>query len=50
LVPLKIYFQRGMVKVLLGICRGRKAYDKREAMKTAAVKRDIQRLMRRRGA
>lgn len=48
LVPLKLYFKRGMAKVLLGICRGRKAYDKREAMKEASVKRDIQRLMRRR--
>lgn len=48
LVPLKMYFKRGMAKLLLGICRGRKEYDKREAMKEAAVKRDIHRLMRRR--
>ena len=49
LVPLKLYFKRGVAKLLLGICRGRKQYDKREAMKEAAVKRDLQRLMRRRG-
>jgi SsrA-binding protein len=48
LVPLKLYFSKGRAKLLLGICRGRKEYDKREAMKEAAVKRDIQRIMRRR--
>lgn len=48
LVPLKLYFKQGVAKLLLGICRGRKEYDKREVMKEAAVKRDIQRLMRRR--
>jgi SsrA-binding protein len=48
LVPLKLYFSQGRAKLLLGICRGKKEYDKREAMKEAAVKRDIQRLMRRR--
>lgn len=49
LVPLKMYFKRGVAKVLLGICRGKKFYDKRETLKKAAVRRDIQRLMRRRG-
>jgi SsrA-binding protein len=48
LVPLKLYFKQGVAKLLLGVCRGRKEYDKREVMKEAAVKRDIQRLMRRR--
>jgi len=48
LVPLKMYFKSGRAKLLLGICRGKKEYDKREAMKEAAVKRDIGRLMRRR--
>jgi len=47
LVPLKMYFKEGRAKVLLGICRGKKLHDKRESMKTAAVKRDIQRAMRR---
>jgi len=49
LVPLKMYFKSGRAKILLGICRGKKEYDKREALKEAAVKRDIGRLMRRRG-
>jgi SsrA-binding protein len=45
LVPLKMYFKRGRAKVLMGICRGRRHYDKREAMKKAEVKRDIARQM-----
>ncbi len=49
LVPLKVYFnQRGIVKVLLGLCRGRKLHDKREILKKADVRRDLQRAMRRR--
>jgi SsrA-binding protein len=47
LVPLKLYFKEGRAKVLLGICKGKKQYDKRESMKEAQVKRDIHRLMRR---
>ena len=30
-VPLKMYFVNGLVKVELGLCRGKKNYDKREA-------------------
>lgn len=48
LVPLKIYFKRGKAKLLLGIGRGRKQYDKREKLKKASVDRDIARAMRRR--
>jgi SsrA-binding protein len=49
LVPLKLYFNdRGVAKVLIGLCRGRKLHDKREAKKKAAVRRDIDRVMRRR--
>ena len=49
LVPLKVYFnQRGIAKVLMGLCRGRKLYDKREAKKSADVRRDLQRAMRNR--
>jgi SsrA-binding protein len=47
LVPLKMYFKEGRAKVLLGIGRGRKLHDKRERMKAASVKRDIDRAMRR---
>jgi SsrA-binding protein len=48
LVPLKVYFRRGIAKVVLGICRGRKLYDKREQMKKDTVRREIDRAMRRR--
>jgi len=47
LVPLKMYFKEGRAKLLLGLCRGRKLYDKREVMKKASMKRDIERAMRR---
>ena len=48
LVPLKVYFTgRGVAKVLLGLCRGKKLHDKRETMKKADAKRDIDRAMRR---
>jgi len=47
LIPLKVYFnERGIAKVLMGLCRGRKLHDKREAIKKADVKRDIERAMR----
>lgn len=47
LVPLKMYFKEGRAKVLLGICKGRKLYDKREVMKKKTMQRDISRAMRR---
>ena len=45
LVPLEMHFKRGLAKVVLGICRGKQQHNKRQAMKTAQAKRDIQRLM-----
>ncbi len=47
LVPLKMYFKEGRAKVLLGICRGKKLYDKREALKKKTMQRDIDRALRR---
>jgi SsrA-binding protein len=47
LVPLKMYFKEGRAKVLLGICKGRKLYDKREVLKQKTMQRDISRAMRR---
>jgi SsrA-binding protein len=49
LVPLKLYFKNGRVKVLLGIGRGRKAHDKREKLKAASARRDIEIALRGRG-
>ena len=46
LVPLKMYFKDGRAKVLLGICRGRKLYDKREKMKKETLRRDLERALR----
>ncbi len=39
LIPLKMYFKKDKVKVLLGVCKGKKLYDKRETIK----KRDLDR-------
>ena len=48
LVPLKVYFTpRGVAKVLLGLCKGKKLHDKRESLKKAESQRDIARAMRR---
>ena len=49
LVPLRMYFNaRGIAKVSIGLCRGKKMQDKREALRTADVKRGLERAMRRR--
>ena len=48
LVPLKLYFKDGRAKLLLGVGRGRKLYDKREKLKRETMQRDVQRAMRRR--
>lgn len=42
LIPLKLYFKKNKVKLLLGIARGKKLYDKRQAIK----ERDLDRLSR----
>ena len=39
LVPLKIQFKNGKAKVLVGLCKGKKNYDKREAIKERDLKR-----------
>ncbi|MDY7016155.1 MAG: SsrA-binding protein SmpB [Cyanobacteriota bacterium] len=46
LVPLKMYFKRGWVKVSLGLGRGKKLHDKREAIKERQDKRDMQRALK----
>ena len=48
LVPLKVYFNaRGLAKVQLGLCKGKKLHDKRETLKKADSKREIDRALRR---
>jgi SsrA-binding protein len=44
-----MYFKQGRAKVLLGLCKGKKLHDKRETLKKADARRDIDREMRRRG-
>ncbi|MBC8352904.1 MAG: SsrA-binding protein SmpB [Planctomycetes bacterium] len=49
LVPLKMYFNdRGIAKVLMGLCKGKQTHDKRESLKKADMKREIERAMRQR--
>ena len=43
LIPLKLYFVRGHVKIELGLVRGKKLYDKRESMKKKELDRDVER-------
>lgn len=49
LVPLKLYLKGGRAKIELGLCRGKKLYDKRDTLLERDVKRDIERIMRERG-
>lgn len=48
LVPLSLYLKEGRVKVALGVAKGKKDYDKRDAMLEKAAKRDIDRQMKER--
>ncbi len=46
LVPLKVYFKRSYAKVEIGLGRGKKLYDKREALKEKQAKREVERALR----
>ncbi len=46
LVPLKMYFKEGKAKVLMGLCKGKKTFDKRESLKKKTAQRDIARALR----
>jgi len=43
LVPLKLYFKRGYAKILLGLARGKKQFDKREDIKQKDLRRELDR-------
>ena len=43
LIPLSIYFKGSLVKVQIGLCKGKKLYDKREDIAKRDAKRDIER-------
>ena len=46
LIPLSLYFKGSRVKVQLGLCKGKKLYDKRDDMARRAAQRDIDRALR----
>jgi SsrA-binding protein len=46
LIPLKMYFKNGLVKVELALARGKKLHDKRQTLKEQDTKREIARTMR----
>ena len=43
LIPLNFYLKNGRVKVSLGVCKGKKQFDKRATIKQRDINRDIQR-------
>ena len=47
LVPLRVYFKRSLVKVEIGLCRGKKNYDKREDMKKRSQRRELEKEVKR---
>ena len=49
LIPLQLYFKNGRAKVELGLARGRRRHDKREAIRRRETDREMRRTMRARG-
>ena len=48
LIPLSVYFKGSLVKVSVGLCKGKKLYDKRQAAAEKDAKRQIDRAMKER--
>ena len=46
LIPIKLYFKNNILKVSLGVCRGKKTYDKRDSIKERDIKRESSRNMK----
>ena len=46
LVPLKVYLKNAKAKVLIGVCKGKKDYDKREDIKKRDIERDIRKRLK----
>ena len=46
LVPTKLYFKNGVAKVEIGVARGKEHHDKRQDLKAAESKREIDRVMK----
>lgn len=45
LIPLRIYFKNGKVKILVGICKGKKLYDKRKTIAKKTADREVERAL-----
>ena len=43
LIPLKVYFKKNVAKVLIGVCKGKREYDKRQAIARRDADRDLRR-------
>ena len=48
LIPISLYFKGSRVKMQVGLCKGKKLHDKRDAMAAEAAKRDIDRAIKER--
>ncbi len=46
LIPLRMYFSNGKVKIELGVAKGKKSYDKREDIKKRDIQRDLEKRMK----
>ena len=46
LIPLAVYFKHGIVKVDIGLCRGKHSFDKRQSIKERESKRDMDRALK----
>lgn len=46
IIPLRMYFKKALVKVEIGLCRGKKQFDKREDLKKAVDLRETQRMVK----
>ena len=43
IIPLEVYIKEGLAKLKIGICKGKKDYDKRDSLKEKNMERDIER-------
>lgn len=48
LIPLSAYFKKGRVKIQVGLCKGKKSYDKRQTIAQKSAQRDVQRALKER--
>jgi SsrA-binding protein len=48
LLPLEVYIKKGRIKVLIGVCKGKKQYDKRQDQKKKDAQREVEAALRRR--